>query len=75
MRRDHQLLASLGVSSNELNRLVEAAHAAGALGAKMSGGGMGGNMIALVLPAHQQAVSLALQASGAAAVLQTEVAP
>jgi mevalonate kinase len=75
MHRNHGLLVDLGVSSRELDRLVEAAHEAGSLGAKMSGGGMGGHMIALVTPESEKAVARSLQASGAAAILQTEVAP
>jgi mevalonate kinase len=75
LRRNHELLARLGVSSAELDRLVEAAAAAGALGAKMSGGGLGGNMIALVQPDHREAVAGALKEAGAAAVLRTEVSP
>ncbi|MFW9929355.1 MAG: mevalonate kinase [Candidatus Thorarchaeota archaeon] len=44
---NHGLLEALGVSSPELNHLVEAAQAAGAWGAKLTGGGGGGCMIAL----------------------------
>ena len=47
MRSAHQLLAELGVSSPELDRLVTAALDANALGAKLTGGGRGGCMIAL----------------------------
>jgi mevalonate kinase len=53
------------VSSRELDALVEAARAAGALGAKLSGGGRGGNMIALVDESNADAVAAALQAAGA----------
>lgn len=42
----HELLRELTVSSIELERLVGAARAAGALGAKLTGGGRGGCMIA-----------------------------
>ncbi len=42
------LLEELGVSSAPLATLIHAARQAGALGAKLSGGGRGGNMIALV---------------------------
>jgi mevalonate kinase len=35
------------VSSPDLERLIQAARQAGAYGAKLSGGGRGGNMIAL----------------------------
>ncbi|MCA9906360.1 MAG: mevalonate kinase, partial [Anaerolineae bacterium] len=50
MVENHRLLRDLTVSSPELDRLVQAALAVGAIGAKMSGGGRGGNMIALVTP-------------------------
>ena len=48
MSRSQRLLQELGVSSPELDQLVEAALEAGALGAKLSGGGKGGCIIALV---------------------------
>ncbi len=48
MDRNHALLEDLGVSSPELNELVQAAREGGALGAKLSGGGLGGHIIALV---------------------------
>ncbi|MBF7094118.1 mevalonate kinase [Streptococcus sp. HF-1907] len=44
----HGLLARLGVSCPEADHLVQVARSAGALGAKMSGGGLGGCIIALV---------------------------
>ncbi len=47
MNANHAALQRLGVSSLKLDDLCDAALAAGALGAKMSGGGRGGNMIAL----------------------------
>ncbi len=75
MNDDHRLLVDLGVSSPELDRLVESARAAGAFGAKMSGGGMGGNMVALASPEGADAVSRALRAAGAVGVIHTEVAP
>jgi mevalonate kinase len=48
MDTNHELLQQLEVSSPELDTLVAAARSAGALGAKLSGGGRGGNIIALV---------------------------
>jgi mevalonate kinase len=45
---NHSLLQALTVSCPALDTLVDAARSAGALGAKLSGGGRGGNMIALV---------------------------
>ncbi|TVP90634.1 mevalonate kinase [Alkalibacterium sp.] len=43
----HSCLKQLNVSSNQLDRLVETALASNALGAKLTGGGRGGCMIAL----------------------------
>lgn len=68
MNQNHLLLRRLQVSSDKLNALVEAARSAGALGAKLSGGGMGGNMIALVNGANQDDVKLALIKAGAVEV-------
>ncbi len=72
---DHnqRLLAELGVSSPPLERLTQAAKAAGALGAKLSGGGRGGNVIALVKPEKSGAVQQALLASGAKNVIVTTI--
>ncbi len=73
MQLNHDLLRDLTVSSPELDRLVSAALAAGALGAKLSGGGRGGNMIALVDSEHRHQVEGALLAAGAIHVYMTEV--
>ncbi len=85
MDRNHALLQQMGVSCPALDRLVEAARLAGAAGAKLSGGGRGGNMIALVReddrleggpsvgsPAE---ISQALQQAGAVRTLVTRIAP
>jgi len=47
MNINHGLLAALGVSSPELDMMVHASRRAGALGAKLTGAGGGGCMIAL----------------------------
>lgn len=47
MTQAHEVLSFLDVSSPDLDRLVSAARSAGALGAKLTGGGRGGCMIAL----------------------------
>ncbi len=73
MDENHALLQRLTVSSPELDRLVEAARQAGALGAKLSGGGRGGNMIALVEPEQAQTVVLALKEAGARHTIVTQV--
>lgn len=73
MDENHALLQHMGVSSPELERLVEAARGAGALGAKLSGGGGGGNMIGLVEPEAAKGVAEALHAAGAVMTIVTEV--
>ncbi|MEO6062855.1 MAG: mevalonate kinase [Thermoflexales bacterium] len=70
MNANHALLQTLTVSNADLDALCIAARGAGALGAKLSGGGRGGNMIALARdPAHAAAVADALLAAGATRVL------
>jgi len=73
MDENHALLRSMDVSSPELDDLVEAARNAGALGAKMSGGGRGGNMIALVQPGKARGVARALNEAGATSTITTKV--
>jgi mevalonate kinase len=74
MDENHTLLCQMGVSSPELNRLVEAARQAGALGAKLSGAGRGGNMIALVATeTTARKVARFLEASGARSTIITTV--
>jgi mevalonate kinase len=65
MNQNHKLLQEMTVSSPELDKLVSAACEAGALGAKMSGGGRGGNMIALVDEPNATVIANALRAAGA----------
>jgi mevalonate kinase len=69
MNANHALLQELTVSSAELDALVEAARGAGAWGAKLSGGGRGGNMIALAAPQRAQEVAQALRLKGASSVI------
>ncbi|MCS7011609.1 MAG: mevalonate kinase [Anaerolineales bacterium] len=73
MDTNHALLQELTVSSEALDRLVEAARRAGALGAKLSGGGRGGNMIALVERQNAPVVAEALLAAGATQTMITQV--
>ena len=47
MDENHKLLQQIEVSSKELDFLVKLAKEHGAIGAKLTGGGLGGNMIAL----------------------------
>jgi len=73
MDENHRLLQDLNVSSTDLDRLVDAARGAGAAGAKMSGAGKGGNMIALAHVPDLQRVTRALSDAGATRVLATVV--
>ncbi len=75
MDENHALLQELTVSSPQLDALVQAARAAGAWGAKLSGGGRGGNMIALAPPGQAERIAAALRAAGAAQTLITTVQP
>ena len=73
MDQNHALLQEMTVSSSELDKLVEAARKAGALGAKLSGGGRGGNMIALVKQETEQPVAAALREAGAKRTITTTI--
>jgi mevalonate kinase len=75
MITNHQVLKELGVSCPELDRLVEAAVNSGALGAKLSGAGRGGNMIALVNPQDADHVSETLLYAGATRIITSRVEP
>lgn len=65
------LLNELDVSSLAIDNLVQSALDAGAAGAKLSGGGRGGNIIALVSPSKINAVSAALIEASAVNVIST----
>ena len=66
MNRAHAVLAELGLSLPILDDLTEAARSAGALGAKLTGGGLGGCVIALVTgESATRRVRAALEQAGA----------
>jgi len=75
MNENQALLESLSLSTHRLRQLAQAAVAAGAHGAKLSGAGRGGNLIALVEPATAPAVIDALRQAGAVRTILTEVGP
>jgi mevalonate kinase len=65
MDRNHSLLQRIGVSCPELDLMVQTARRAGALGAKSTGGGGGGCMVALTPGvALQGRVALAIESEG-----------
>ncbi len=69
MDQNQDVLRQMTVSSPALERLVAAALGAGAIGAKLSGAGRGGNMIALVGEGAEASVRESLLSAGARAVL------
>jgi mevalonate kinase len=71
MDQNQTHLETLGVSSHELDLLIRTARQAGALGAKLSGGGRGGNMIALASEQKLDTVAKALSIAGATQVITT----
>ena len=73
MNQNHEFLRQMTVSSPELDVLVYAARKADALGAKLSGGGRGGNMIALVEQAEAESVAAVLMSAGAKRTIITEI--
>lgn len=73
MDENHRWLYEVGVSSPELDTLVNAARSAGAAGAKLSGGGRGGNIVALATPDSAPRIAAALSAAGATATIITSI--
>jgi mevalonate kinase len=73
MDENHALLQQMNVSSPELDAMVTTARAAGASGAKLSGAGRGGSMIAIANPATSEGVARALAAVGAVHTIITEI--
>lgn len=73
MLENQRALEAMGVSSLEIERLVETGLRAGARGGKLSGGGRGGNVIFYVTGETSAAVRAALMQAGAVSVLETIV--
>ncbi len=73
MDRNQELLRQIDVSSPELEKLIAAAKSAGAFGAKLVGGGRGGNMIALVNDSNRDQVVTAVKNAGALNIIVTEI--
>ena len=72
MNKNHELLQELTVSCEELDNLVKVARENGAIGAKMTGTGRGGNMIALAPDeATAKEIAAALEKAKAAGVWLT----
>jgi mevalonate kinase len=75
MDENHKLLQKMDVSSPELDLLCKEALNTGAFGAKLSGGGRGGIMIALVTEESSQDVADALLDAGSVNTITTRLGP
>lgn len=75
MNENHRWLGELGVSSTTLDRLCQVARDAGAWGAKLSGGGRGGNLVALVPEDKQATIRETLLKAGAVRTWSTTLQP
>lgn len=73
INENQRLLEKLTVSSPSLDNLIKTARAAGAYGAKLSGGGRGGNIIALASPDNFERINEALNQAGAERVITTRL--
>lgn len=69
MNINHALLCAVGVSNEPLERLIHAARKAGALGAKLTGAGGGGCIIALAKPESLRKVADAINQAGGEAFI------
>jgi mevalonate kinase len=69
MNMNHALLDALGVGHPSLSRLVLAARGAGAYGAKLTGAGGGGCMVALCPKQLKNRVAGAIESSDARAII------
>ncbi|MBN1786381.1 MAG: mevalonate kinase [Candidatus Methanofastidiosa archaeon] len=73
MNENHRLLQEIEVSNGDLDMLVDIARDEGAIGAKMTGGGLGGYMVALTPEKEvQENVAKAIEGKGFE-VLKTEI--
>ncbi|MFF7451816.1 MULTISPECIES: mevalonate kinase [unclassified Streptomyces] len=68
----HELLRAAGLSTDRIDAMVSAALDAGSLGAKITGGGLGGCVLALTQPEQAREVAGRLHEAGA---VQTWVVP
>ncbi len=71
LNENQELLVKMGVSLLQLDRLAQTAREAGALGAKLTGAGQGGNIIVLVEEDSLERVKEALMRTGVAAIWHT----
>jgi len=65
LTENHKILMEIGVSHPILDTMVKVAISSGALGAKLCGSGLGGNMIALTSPDLAEKIASQLKNAGA----------
>ncbi|PKN87204.1 MAG: mevalonate kinase [Chloroflexi bacterium HGW-Chloroflexi-8] len=65
LTENHKILTQIGVSHPILDTMVKVAISSGALGAKLCGSGLGGNMIALTPPDLAEKIAGQLEKAGA----------
>jgi galactokinase/mevalonate kinase-like predicted kinase len=75
MNENHALVRAIGGSGEPNERLIEAALAAGALGAKLAGAGDGGTIVALWTAPDARPLEAALARAGAAALYRPRPEP
>jgi mevalonate kinase len=75
MNENHALVRAIGGSGEPNEQLIEAALAAGALGAKLAGAGDGGTIVALWTAPDARPLELALGRAGAAALYRPRPEP
>ena len=75
MNENQLLLKQIDVSCLQLDKLINAALKAGAMGAKLCGSGRGGNMVALVKEEDRLQVQNALKTNGAIHTFFTQIRP
>ncbi len=71
--KNHRLLQELDLSTPAMERLISAARAAGAWGAKLTGAGCGGFALALVADNTEEKVVQALEGAGAKSIFRTTI--
>jgi len=75
MNKNQSLLLRMGVSNDSLENLIKTAINHGAMGAKLSGAGQGGNIIALVSEKDAGMIAEKLLQAGAVNTIITQVKP
>jgi mevalonate kinase len=73
MSQNQEILRKIEVSHPALDHLIDMAEKSGALGAKLSGAGGGGNIIALTDEDHNEELITTLKKAGAQLVISTQV--